>query len=181
LRPGLQLAGIVLFVTLGYGTAGIAFAYAAAFVVVAVIGIALLYWLSEFSVQEVVKRGPVRRYRELLTFSVPLAASGAINVIAKHSDLIILGTFKSSSVVGLYEVAFRIGIMIPVLFMPAIGFLYQPIMSRLHSNGDEKEMGMLYVVATRWMVLGGAPLFALFFLFPEQTLTFLFGARYSAG
>lgn len=181
LRPGLQLAGIVLFVTIGYGTAGIAFAYASGFGIVAIIGITLLYRVSEFSARDVISRGSVGQYRELLTFSIPLAASGAIGVIAKHSDLIILGIFKSSSDVGVYEVSFRIAIFVYFLFFPAIGYLFQPIMSRFDAEGDREKMDDLYTVATRWVVVASFPVFALFFLFPDQSLGFFFGKKYQAG
>lgn len=181
LRPGLQLAAIVAFVLLGYGTTGIAFAYAMAFVGVAVIATMLLSRGTEFSVPDLARRGSADRYRELIAFSVPLAASGAIDVIAKHSDLILLGIFKSSTQVGIYEVAFRMAIFVPLLFTPALGYLFQPIMSRLHADGDRQQMDDLYTVATRWLVVAAFPLFALFFLFPDQTLGFFFGENYRAG
>lgn len=181
IRPGLQLAGIMAFVLLGYGTTGIAFAYAMAFVGVAAIGIVLLYRGTEFSISNLARPVSTERYRELLAFSVPLAASGAINVIAKHSDLILLGIFKSSTQVGRYEVAFRIAIFASLLFTPAIGYLFQPIMSRFHANGDHQRMDDLYTIATRWIVIATFPIFAFFFLFSDQTLGFFFGENYRAG
>jgi len=181
LRPGLQLTGIIAFVLLGYGTTGIAFAYAVAFVGVAVVGIWLLYRVSEFRVRDFARRGSTGRYQELLTFSVPLAASGAINVIAKHSDLVLLGIFKSSSEVGVYEVSFRMAVFVPLLFTPALGYLFQPIMSRFDANDERERMDELYTVATRWMIVASFPVFALFFLFPDQTLGFFFGESYRTG
>jgi len=181
LRPGLQLAGIVAFVSLGYGTTGIAFAYGMAFVAMAAVGVVLLYRGGKFSASDLVRQSSTTRYRELLAFSVPLAASGAINVIAKHSDLIILGIFKPSSQVGVYEVAFRMGVFVILLFTPAVGFLFQPIMSRFDAEDEQQQMDDLYTVATRWMVVASFPVFALFFLFSEQTLVFMFGESYRTG
>lgn len=181
LRPGIQLAGIVLFVTLGYGTMGIAFAYAVAFGVVSIVGFAFLYRGGQFSLRDVARYGSVDRYRELLAFSVPLAATGAIDIIAKQSDLIILGIIKSSTEVGLYEVAFRIAIFVSLLFTTAVGYLFQPIMSRFDVNSKQQQMDTLYTVATRWILVASFPVFALFFLFPSQTLVFFFGESYGAG
>lgn len=181
LRPSFQLAGIVLFVTIGYGTTGIAFAYASAFGIVSIIGIALLYRVSEFSARDVTSHVSTSQYRELLTFSIPLAASGAIGVIAKHSDLILLGIFKSSTTVGIYEVSFRTAMFVTTIFLPAIGYLFQPIISRFHSHNKLGEMDDLYTVSTRWIVVGSFPIFALFFLFPEKTLRFFFGPSYGEG
>lgn len=181
LRPGLQLAGIILFVLAGYDTAGIAFAYAMAFVGVGVISTVLLYRESELSVQGLTRRGSAGRYRELLAFSVPLAASTGTSVIAKNSDLIILGIFKSISKVGIYDVAFRMGLFVVVLFAPAFGYLFQPIISRFEAAGDWQRIDELYTVITRWSVIATVPVFALFFLFPGQTLTFFFGEKYQSG
>lgn len=181
LRPGLQLAGIVVFVLIGYGTTGIAFAYGIAFVGVAVIGIVILYRKSECHVRDLAQHGSTRRYRELLTFSVPLAASGAINMIAKHSDLIILGIYKPSSLVGIYDVSFKMAVFLPLLFTPALGYLFTPIMSRLDANTELQRMDELYTVMTRWLVVAAFPIFALLFMFPGQSLGFFFGANYQDG
>ena len=181
LRPGLQLAGIVLFVRLGYGTTGIAFAYAMAFGAVAVVGVAFLYREGELPLRGLTRLGSVGQYRELLAFSVPLAATSAIDVIAKQSDLIILGLIKSSTEVGLYEVAFRTAIFVPLLFTPAVGYLFQPIISRFDANSKQQRMDTLYTVATRWILVATFPVFALFFLFPSQTLVFFFDKGYRGG
>ncbi|MFB6187851.1 MAG: flippase [Halobacteriaceae archaeon] len=143
LRPGLQLAGIVVFVLIGYGTTGIAFAYGIAF--------------------------------------VGVAASGAINMIAKHSDLIILGIYKPSSLVGIYDVTFKMAVFLPLLFTPALGYLFTPIMSRLDANTELQRMDELYTVMTRWLVVAAFPIFALLFMFPGQSLGFFFGANYQGG
>lgn len=181
LRPGLQLAGIVLFVTIGYGTTGIAFAYASAFAVVALVGLLLLHRISGTPPTEFIKRGSSNQYRKLLSFSLPLVASGAINVIAKHSDLIILGIFKSSTAVGIYEVSFRVAMFVFFSVTPAVGFLFQPIISRYHADESVEMMQKLYVITTRWVVVGTFPIFALFVLFPDQTLAFFFGSAYRDG
>jgi len=181
LRPGFQLLGIVVFVTLGYDTAGIAFAYAVAFVLVAVVSVLFVYRLGDFSVQEIVGGGSISQYRELLAFSIPLAASGAITIIAKHSDLLILGMFRDSGLVGVYELAFRMSMFVVFFFSPAIGYLFQPLISKFDADDDLEKMDQLYTVTTRWIVVASFPIFALMVLFPEQTLTFFFGGEYSQG
>lgn len=181
LRPALQLAGIILFVMLGYGTTGIAFAYALAFILVSIVGVLLLYHVGEISLKDITRQAHTDQSRELLTFSVPLAASGAITVIAKHSDLILLGVFKSSTAVGIYEVAFRMAMFVPLIFTLPVGYLFQPIMSKFDDNSDHLKMEQLYTVIIRWVIIATFPVFILFFLFPEQSLVFFFGEEYSGG
>lgn len=181
LRPGFQLVGIVLFVSIGLGTDGIAIAYGLGFILVAVIALALFYWTSEFSMGELLSRQSMTKYRKLLAFSVPLAASGATMIIAKQSDLILLGIFLPSDRVGTYEVAFRMAMFSYVLFTPAVGYLFQPIISRFDANDQYEKIDALYTVATRWIVLGSFPAIVLFILFPEQTISLFFGAEYVGG
>lgn len=181
LRPVFLLGGIVIFVSLGYGTTGIAIAHGAAFVGATVIGIAILLRIGDFDIRGFARRDPTGRYRELLAFSVPIAASGATNVIAQHSDLIILGIIKSSTDVGIYDVTYKMAIFLPLLFTPALGYLFQPIMSRFDANADLRRMDELYTVMTRWLVVAAFPVFALFFIFPEQSLGFIFGTNYQSG
>ncbi|MFB6186630.1 MAG: oligosaccharide flippase family protein [Halobacteriaceae archaeon] len=138
LRPVFQLVGIVIFITVGYGTVGIAFAYAVAFGIVAIIGLFLLYKISDIEYHNVIKIRSSEQYRDLLRFSIPLTAAGAIGIITKHSDLIILEIYKSSTLVGLYEVTFRMAIFVHLFFTLAIGYLFQPIVSRLDSGKNYK-------------------------------------------
>jgi O-antigen/teichoic acid export membrane protein len=181
LRPGLQFAGIIIFVSLGFGTIGIAIAYGSAFVVVAIVAVGLLLWLIEFSPKDILRFNSVDQYSKILSFSLPLAVSGAINIIAKQSDLIILGIFKTSAQVGIYEVSFRMAVFTYLLLIPAIGYLFQPIVSRFDANKDNAKISDIYTVVTRWIVVGSCPAFVLFFLFPEQTLGFFFGPEYMKG
>jgi len=181
LLPGLQLLGIVAFVTLGYDTAGIAFAYAVAFGFVGVVSVAIVYRLGTVSPPDILTGGSIEKYRELLTFSIPLAASGAINTIAKHSDLVILGIFRDSGPVGVYELAFRMSFFVVAFFSPAVGYLFQPLVSKFDADNEIEKMDQLFTVTTRWIVVATFPVFALMFLFPEQTLTFFFGGDYSQG
>ena len=181
LRPGLQLLGILLFVSLGYDTAGIAFAYGLAFILTALISAVLLYHISDISPGELVSTPFNRRYKTLIAFSAPLVAASAMSVFAKHSDLLILAFFKSSTEVGLYEVTFRMAIFLKFLFAPAIGYLFQPLMSEFDAEIEYRKMEKLYTVATRWIVFLSFPVFTLFFIFPEQTLVFFFGPKYQGG
>jgi len=181
LLPGLQLIGIAVFVTLGYNYAGIAFAYAVSFLLVSAVSIALIYRLGDFSVRTFFKINSGEQYRELLVFSIPLAASGAINTIAKHSDLVVLGIFLSSGPVGVYEISYRMALFVIFIFSPAVGYLLQPLLSRFDAAEDHKKMEQLYSVTTRWVVVASFPVFSLLLLFPEQTLSFFFREEYSRG
>jgi len=181
LLPALQLAGIIVFVTLGYDTAGIAFAYAAAFLFVSATAMFYMFRLGEFSISDIATVKSPSRYRELLAFSLPLAASGAIGVITKNSDLIILGIFQSSAKVGVYEVVYRLAMFITFFISPAVGYLFQPLISRFDASDDHRKIDQLYTVTTRWIVIGTYPLFVLLLLFPDQTLLFFFGQEYTEG
>ncbi|WP_137285801.1 oligosaccharide flippase family protein [Halorussus salinisoli] len=181
LLPGSRLVFIVLFVLAGYDTVGIALAHAVAFLVIAIGCFVLVHRVGSFSLTDFFHRGSMNRYRELLVFSAPLAASGGVNIIAKHSDVVLLGIFKSSTEAGTYELAFRMSLFLIFFFSPAIDYLFQPIVSRFHSEERFDDMDSLYTLTTRWIVVATFPVFVLFFLFSDQTMTFFFSDRYRAG
>lgn len=117
--------------------------------------------------------------KELLFFSFPLLAVTMLNMIMNWTDTLMLGYFKSSSVVGLYNAAFPLAQLIPVALTSA-GFLYVPVASELHSKDRLKEIKRTYQVLTKWIFSFTFPMFFILFLFPETVLRVIFGVNYVA-
>ena len=115
--------------------------------------------------------------KELLLFSIPLLFSGILGYIMTWADTIMLGYYKSSEVVGLYNAAAPIAKLLSI-FLSSTAFLYAPIASQFYAQGKIKEMGRVYQILTKWVFLLTLPTFALMFLFPEATIEFFFGAKY---
>jgi len=127
---------------------------------------------------EKVKNSPIfLAKKELLFFSLPLLAFTVLSVIMNWTDTLMLGYFKSSSVVGLYNAAFPLAQLIPMTLASA-AFLYTPIISELYSKNLIKEIGRTYQILTKWIFSFTLPIFFILFLFSETILKFIFGINY---
>jgi len=115
--------------------------------------------------------------KNLIRFSIPLFFTGILGYLMTWTDTLMLGYFKPSNIVGLYNAAAPLGRMLPI-FLVSFGFLYNPLATSLFVNNKLNEMKRVYQMITKWIFLLTLPFFALFFLFPEATITFLFGVKY---
>ncbi|ASJ01304.1 flippase [Thermococcus gorgonarius] len=115
--------------------------------------------------------------RKLVAFSLPLMFVGILNFLMTWTDTLMLGYYKGSEVVGLYNAATPLAKLIPT-FLNSAAVIYSPIVTSLYAQGKMVEMKRVYQVLTKWVFLLTLPLFALMFLFPEATISFIFGEKY---
>jgi len=115
--------------------------------------------------------------RELFTFSMPLLGIAMIQLIIGWTDTIMLGYFRSTGEVGLYNVSFPLAHFV-VYPLTAVLIVYQPVMSRLYGQDLVREVGRTFTVISKWVFFASLPLSLAFFLFPEAALGFMFGEGY---
>ena len=115
--------------------------------------------------------------KELVKFSIPLMLTGIAGFVMTWTDTLMLGYYRGSEVVGLYNGAAPIARLLP-LFLNSAGLIFPPLATVLYAHGKIEELGRVYQVLTKWIFLATFPLFALMFLFPEATIGFFFGSKY---
>ena len=115
--------------------------------------------------------------RELLFFSLPLLGLAMLNMIISWTDTLMLGSFKSSVDVGLYNAAHPPAALISTPLL-ALQPIYLPVTSALYAGGAISEIRRNFAILTKWLVAATMPLFLVLFLFPETVLGFLFGPNY---
>jgi len=93
------------------------------------------------------------------------------------TDTFMLGSFKSTVDVGLYNAALPLAQFISFP-LAAISFVYIPILSGLFAENKLDEMKRNYSISTKWLGLTTIPLFMIFFLYPDTVINFLFGSDY---
>lgn len=116
--------------------------------------------------------------KTLLYFSLPLFLFSILYAIMGNTDTVVIGHFMSASHVGFYNAAYLLMTAIPIFYM-AVGVIYLPVATSLKASGSHAESLKLYQSSTRWPFIFTLPLFLTFFLFPAQTLSLLFGVRYT--
>ena len=170
--PSLKVvaAGLSLLVTMS--ALGISTALGLGFVVMAVIGL-LILWHLGWSPQVPSDR---RKIRSLFKYSVPLLFAASIYRLLTHFDRFAVGYYLDTSAVGVYEVALAIGGLL-TLFNKSFGFLLFPKVSELKSKNDLREVNAIYQQTTKLIVLFTTPAF-LIVLHRPNVLIALFGEAY---
>lgn len=170
----LRVSGIILAFVLGFGFFGMMYAYLLPTVIVAVVFV--WYTVRKISLYKPDDNAPVRK--ELLRFPIPLLVTSLSTLIMLRTDTLMLGYFKTSEVVGLYNAAYPVAQLIPIFLFSMI-IIYVPISSQLYSRNRTEEMRRNYVVLTKWILAATLPFFFVIFLFPEAVLSAIFGSSYA--
>jgi len=116
--------------------------------------------------------------KELIIFSLPLLGVAMLNLIIAWADTIMLGLFKTSQEVGLYNVASPLANFISAPLV-AMALIYMPVTSGLYAQRLIPEIRRNFSVLTKWLCSATLPLFLILFLFPDIVLSFLFGSSYT--
>ena len=173
-----KLTATVIAIHLGLGLFGITLAYVTA---IASVFIFSLYFLEKKVFP--ILRTPVKSifiYRELMSYSLPLAISGMIGIILTWTDTLMLGNMKSASVVGIYNAALPTANLM-LLFPTAILSLFLPVITRDYARGRPENIKNTHITATKWVFIANFPALLLMVFFSKNILTVLFGPQYSEG
>ena len=115
--------------------------------------------------------------KELLIFSLPLLGTAMLSMILVWTDTLMLGYFKTPQVVGLYNAAYPLAMLISQP-LAALLLVYTPIATSLYSQNLMAELRRNYAVLTKWLTLLTMPLFLVLCLFPEAVINLCFGTAY---
>ncbi|WP_276300057.1 flippase [Halorussus lipolyticus] len=174
-RPAVRFGLIAGLVIAGAGATG-AVAGQTAAVVLAGLG---ALWFARRALPAF-EAEPTAMYRSVLVFSLPLALSQGMGFLVSNVDIYMLGYFGSKAGIGAYNIAFQLSNLFTAI-LATVGFLLPPVLTRLHDRGKHDEMRRTYQVMTKWMVVGGVPLFVVLFGFPETVIGLAFGDGYRDG
>lgn len=175
--PAVRFGGVAVVIVLGLGMLGVAWAYLVSYASAAVLG---LYYLAKKTTLLSRDVSYVSKHRELLVFSAPLFISAAMSFVFAQVDMLLLGYFSATGDVGVYNVVYPIAHLLTA-GLSAVGFIFLPVVSELHSEGATADMRRLYQTVTKWLATATLPLFLIFVLFPRMTIKLTFGPEYLVG
>lgn len=161
----------------GLGSFGIMSAYTLAYVASAFLGIYFVIRHSSILSATIPSR---RYYGRLLKYSIPISISGVMILIFTKLDTLMLGFFGSTKEVAVYGVVYPLAEILTAV-MVAFGFLFLPILSDYHDDGDETGMRKLYQTVSKWAFLLALPPFLIMFLFPQTIIRLAFKETYTVG
>jgi len=117
--------------------------------------------------------------KELLLFSLPLMGSTMLHMVVVWTDTLMLGYFKTTEVVGLYNAAYPLAQFIAEP-LAALLLIYTPIATILYSQNLMTELRRNYTVVTKWLISLTLPIFLIVCLYPGAVLNLFFGSKYIA-
>ena len=117
--------------------------------------------------------------KEMTSFSAPLIVSTIIEVLLTRTDTMMLGYFRPSAEVGIYNAAYPLAGSLTVV-LGAFGYMYLPVASRLDSD-EEGSVERVYELTTKWVYILVFPLFVLLLIYSIEIITLVFGVQYGTG
>jgi O-antigen/teichoic acid export membrane protein len=115
---------------------------------------------------------------DLVRFSLPLMFASLLIRVMTWTDVIMLGYFRPPAVVGLYDAVRPLVRIVPVIWGSMI-FMYTPLVSKFHADGDTAALRRVYFVVTKWFASATFPIILAFLLFPATVLGAVFGPAYT--
>ena len=167
------VSGIFL---LGFRLLGAVYGFAIASAFSALLGLCLLKRLFP----EIISGfKPFYELKKILRFSVPLLFVGFSYLIMGQIDRIMLGYFKTSKDLGIYNAAANISHQ-PGVIVYSLSCIFSPIISDLHNRRRVDELAKLFKTVTRWGFSLSLPLTLILVLFSKQIVA-IFGPEFTSG
>lgn len=138
--------------------------------------------LAWFALRRLVGRwylGPARHeLRSLWLFSLPAGLGGIMSMGLVWADSLVIGAFRSSGDVGVYQVATRI-VMLATFVIPAVSMAFAPRVAMLTQRGDDPSLRRAYAAVTTWTLRLSMPAFVVLAIFAADLLR-AFGPAFAA-
>ena len=122
---------------------------------------------------------PTYQPRELFMFSTASWLASLASTGLLWADTILLGIYRSSADVGVYNAATRM-VMLATFVMAPINASFAPRIADLYKRAAEATLRRTYGVATSWILRLSLPAFVVVIVFPDDLLA-LFGRGFAAG
>ncbi|MFH1209741.1 MAG: flippase [archaeon] len=166
----------LIFISLGLSVISAVIAYTLSIVLSAIVGLYLLEkkvfsFLKRLSVNFVYKK-------EIFLYSLPLIFYSLTAMIMSWTDSLMLGYFKTTSDVGIYNAAVPTARLVGIVPLALIS-LYIPVMSSLLENKD--QLKKIFYITTKWIILVNTLFLSLMIIFSKNILGILFGNEYVIG
>lgn len=122
---------------------------------------------------------PAWRRREWLATSMPLLIFATIRVANDQASLLLLGWLGSTTEVGIYAVAARLGgfVAFPLII---INFVLSPTIAHLHTKDDQVALQRAVTTTAWWITIGTTMMALPLFAFPDLFLS-VFGEAFVGG
>jgi O-antigen/teichoic acid export membrane protein len=140
----------------------------------ATLGTCLISIITWFGFSKVNESGyqPTLSWNQMLDESMPMMLTGSMFFILGWTDNIILGIFRTSEEVGMYDAAFKLSTLSAIVLL-AINAIQAPVFSDLYQKKEMGRLQQIIIKSNRLLFFTSLPLTLLLCIFPETILGFL--------
>jgi O-antigen/teichoic acid export membrane protein len=117
--------------------------------------------------------------RAWVSFSYPLLLSGMFAFVVARMAILILGQFRTSAEVGVYDVALKVALAVQ-LPLAISNTIFAPMIGEIYAKGDLPRLEALFKVVTKWVFIASFFIFSLIILFASPILR-IFGPEFILG
>lgn len=136
--------------------------------------------MRKFSLEKELNRGEKKNIgRQIFLYSLPLLFYNLLYVVFYWIDSLALGYYKDVAIVGLYNAAVPIALLLGFtseLFIQ----IFLPIITKAYALKDKKLIEQLSKQVTKWILLINLPIALMLVIFPEYFLLLLFGEQFTS-
>lgn len=116
---------------------------------------------------------------QVLSYSSMVILIHFMHLILNKIDRVMLGIFSTSEVVGVYNTAASVTILL-TFFLSSSNMIFSPIISELYSKNKLNMLQSLYSTITKWLIILTVPIMINIYFFSEIIMGF-FGEEYLIG
>jgi len=173
--PICNLLLAVIFFAMGFGLRGILAAHVTSVLLASVLSVCFL--AKTFPALRGIEAIP--ETRKLLRFSVPLLLTIFLNFLIMWTDTLMLGYFRSSDEVGVYNAAIRTAMLISMGLL-SFNSIFAPMISDLYNRKQMHKLSYLFKTTTKWIYTISCPVFLLMTFLSKEIMT-IFGQEFLVG
>lgn len=169
----INFIGIYIFLSLGYGLKGLALNG----IIYAVLDLAV-YAAAAYKLVPHLKfrvhKGLKESFTPLFKFGITMQVVSIAELINEQIDKILLGVFRTVSLVGMYEVGTKIANtsnLLPAIILPILN----PTASTLDALNKKEELGSLYIKGTNIIAMVTIPIAVMVIVYAEHIVSFWMG------
>ncbi len=122
---------------------------------------------------------PIAEKMKLWSFSWPLFLNQLFQKAVQFMPIFILGLYLSNSDIGIYNISFRIALMVSIL-LNAFSLIFSPTISGLFAQKNIALISQLYKTTTKWVFTFSLMIFSVIVLFGGPLLS-IFGNEFQHG
>ena len=168
-----------LLVLVGYGTMGAVVGYTISFIVSAILGFILFYFMlfKNLKKSRLSQKDKIKTLKELLTYGVPISISTIINGLLQQLYAFLMAFYCTDIMIGNYQVASNFAMFLTFFTFPITTVLF-PAFSKVDPKKESQLLKRVFISSVKYTSLLLIPVTLAVMIMSEPIVSTVFGDNY---